>query len=879
MRLTSAMAASLFVLTAAKEPGAQEQLTLHTGWLIQSSAKVGTDGATISSPTYRPTEWYRATVPSTVVGTLVEDGVYRDPFFGMNFRELPGVTYPIGQNFVRIPMDPQSPYAVPWWYRTTFRIPAAMVGRRITLHFDGINYRANIWLNGRRLADSSAIVGAYRRYELDITDAVNRNATNALAVEVFAPTPPDLQTTWVDWNPSPPDKDMGLWQPAYLSASGDVVVRYPEVVSRVDTGTLRSADLTIVTEVRNLTAQSVAGTLRGRIGEIAFSRPLTLAARDSALLRFTPDSFPQLRLANPRLWWPAEFGKPELYDLSLEFVTNGGLSDRQHLRFGIREITSESTPKGGRLFRVNGRRILIRGGGWASDMFFRAQPERQDAQLRYALDMHLNTIRLEGNYEDDRFWQQTDSLGLLVMTGWVCCSAWEQWARWGPEQYSVAASSLRDQIRRLRGHPSALVWLNGSDNPPPANVEQTYLNIEQQEAWPNPIISSATAKPAQFSGASGVKMTGPYDWVPPSYWLQDSTHGGAWAYNTETSPGAAVPPIESMRRMIPARDIKWPIDSVWLFHAAGGQFAHLLDRFNTALSIRFGAPTTAEDYTITSQLMTYEGERAMFEAYRRNEYVSTGVIQWMLNNAWPSIYWHLFDWYLRPGGGYFGAKKANEPVHVLYSYDDRSVAVVRSGVDRAALRGVHLRARALGIDGSEMLARDTVIDVPADSSMRVFVLPEPTGISGAYFADLRLTGADGRPLSTNFYWLSTRPDVLADTSTWYMTPVKSYADFTALRSMPQAAINATARFSTAGSLGTARVTLRNPSRSIAFFMRLQVTGRNGEEALPVMWEDNYLSLLPGETRVVTATYNLRDLGGAPPRVVVTGWNVNRTIAR
>src|SRR2546423_926790 len=512
-------------------------------------------------------------------------------------------------------------------------------------------------------------------------------------------------------------------------------------------------------------------------------------------------------------------------------------------------------------------------------MFFRPQPERQDAQLRYALDMHLNTLRLEGNYEDDRFWARADTLGVLVMTGWVCCSAWEEWPKWGPEQYLVASSSLRDQIRRLRGHPSALVWLNGSDNPPPANVEQIYLNVEYHEAWPNPTISSASAKPAQLSGASGVKMTGPYDWVPPGYWMQDSTHGGAWAYNTEGRPAAAVPPSESMRRMIPAADLKWPLDSVWLFHAAGGQFTHLLDRFNTALSTRYGAPKSAEDYTFTSQLMTYEGERAMFEAYRRNEYVSTGLIQWMFNNAWPSIYWHLFDWYLRPGGGYFGAKKANEPVHVLYSYDDRSVAIVRSGPDRAPLRGVRLHARVLGVDGSEKFARDSVLDVPADSSMRVFTLPEPSGISGAYFVDLRLTGADGRALSSNFYWLSNRLDVLSDYSTWYMTPVNHYADFTALRSMPQAAVNATARFSSNAGKGTAYVTLRNPGKSIAFFVRLQLTGRGGEEALPVLWEDNYLSLLPGETRTLTATYNVRDLGGAPPRVVVHGWNIHPTGAR
>jgi len=565
---------SLYLSFAAvNSAAAQEQLMLHDGWMIQSSAKVGTDGAEIASVGYRPAGWYTATVPSTVVGAFLENGTHRDPFFGMNLRELPGTTIPIGENFTHTAMDPQSPYAVPWWYRTTFHILPTMLGKRITLHFNGINYRANVWLNKRRLADSTAVAGTYRRYEFDITDALRGGAENALAVEVFAPTPADLQTTWVDWNPSPPDKNMGLWQPVFVSARGDVAIEYPEVVSHVDTATLRSADLTVVTGLRNRAGQSVSGTLNGRIGSVAFSKPVTLAPNDSALVRFTPDSFPQLRFANPRLWWPAELGKPELYDLSLEFRSGGRVSDRQNLRFGIREITSESTPKGGRLFRVNGRRILIRGGGWAPDMFFRPQPERQDAQLRYALDMHLNTIRLEGNYENDRFFQRTDSLGVLVMTGWVCCDAWEEWKKWGPEQYAVAAASLRDQIHRLRGHPSVFVWLNGSDNPPPADVEKIYLDIEQQEAWPNPTISSASAKPTEVSGASGVKMTGPYDWVPPSYWLQDSTHGGAWAYNTETSAGAAIPPIESIRRMIPAQDIKWPLDSVWVYHAASGVFS------------------------------------------------------------------------------------------------------------------------------------------------------------------------------------------------------------------------------------------------------------------------------------------------------------------
>ena len=884
----------LLLLTTAVAARAQNEVPLHDGWFIQSSVKAGTDGAALSAPGFKPTGWYRATVPSTVAGALVDDGLYGDPYFGMNLRTLPGMTYKIGGNFVHTAMEPTSAFAVPWWYRSSFRVPAGMRGRRLLLHFDGINYRANIWLNGKRLADSSEIAGTYRRVELDVTEAV-RDGANALAVEVFAPEPLDLQTTWVDWNPSPPDKNMGIWQPAYLSASGDVVVRYPAVMSRVDTvgmgdsgrqtadgllpaarWTARSAALTVVSDLRNLSSKSVSGTLRGRIGGIAFERPVTIAPHDTMQVRFTPDSFPQLRVARPKLWWPAEFGKgrAELHDLSLEFVSDGKVSDRALLRFGIREVTSEMTPKGGLLFRINGRRILIRGGGWAPDLFFRPQPERQDAQLAYALDMHLNTIRLEGNYENDRFFQRTDSLGILVMSGWVCCSAWEEWPKWKSEQHAIAQSSLRDQVRRLRGHPSVFVWLNGSDGPPPADVEQMYLSVEKQEAWPNPTVSSASAKPTTVSGASGVKMTGPYDWVPPSYWLQDSTHGGAWAYNTETSPGAAVPPIESIRRMMPARDIAWPLDSVWLFHAAGGQFTKLLDRFNTALAARHGTPVSAEDYTRTSQLMTYEGERAMFEAYRRNQYAATGVIQWMFNNAWPSIYWHLFDWYLLPAGGYFGTKTANEPVHALYSYDDRSIAIVNSNADRTPVRGARLRARILGLDGTERFAKDTVVDIPADTSLRVFILPQPTGLSGkAYFVDLRLTSADAKPLSTNFYWLSTQPDVLADSSNWYMTSVKDFADYKELRSMPAVSVKASATFSSHGNMGQARVTLKNAGPGVAFFIRMQVTGRGGNEALPVTWEDNYVSLLPGESRVMTASYRLRDLGGGPPKLRVTGWNV------
>ena len=857
-------------LVAAGPARAQQRLPLHDGWRIQSSARVGGDGARISSARFTTRGWHDATVPSTVVGALVDDGTYPDPFSGMRLRELPGMTYPIGKLFVHLPMDPRSPFAVPWWYRTTFRLPADFRGRRVALHLDGVNYRANVWLNGRRLADSTQVVGAFRHFELDVSDAL-RSGTNVLAVEVFAPTPADLSTNAIDWYPTPPDKMMGLWHDAYLSASGDVVVRDPQVVSRVDTATLRSAELTVGAELRNLADHPVTGTLRGRIGDVAFSRTLTLAARDSARVSFGPGEFPQLRLADPALWWPAQLGTPALHTLSLAFVRDGSVSDSQSIRFGIREVSSERTPGGAVLFRVNGRRILIRGAGWASDIFFREQPERQLAELRYAQDMHLNTIRLEGKLEDERFWQRADSMGMLVMPGWACCSAWEEWKGWGPEQYAVAAASQRDQIRRLRSHPSAFVWLNGSDNPPPADVERLYVDILEREHWPNPYVSSAAAKPAELTGASGVKMNGPYYWVPPSYWLQDTTHGGAWGYATEIGPGAAVPPIESMRRMLPERDL-WPIDSVWRFHTDGGHSEGGI-RFIRALDARYGPATGLEDFTLKSQLMTYEGERAMFEGYRRNKYVATGVIQWMLNNAWPEINWHLFDWYLRPGGGYFGAKKANEPVHVMYSYDDGSVAVVNA--TRDSVPRLHVWERVLRLDATTVLARDTVIDLPADTTLRLLAMPGLADLSSTYFVDLRLTRADGQTVSSNFYWLSTHPDVLEeDSATWFFTPVSQYADFRALRDLPPARVDAAAAYAGEGEWEEARVRLSNPGRTIAFFVRLQLTaGPGGEEVLPVLWEDNYVTLLPGESREIRARVRRGDLGGARPAVRLSGWNV------
>ncbi len=681
---------------------------------------------------------------------------------------------------------------------------------------------------------------------------------NTLAVEVFPSQPDDLGWTWVDWNPTPPDKNMGIFRDVYLTSSGPVTLRYPQVITHFELPSLEHARLTVNADVQNASEAVVEGTLSARIEGLRFSQNVKLGPHETRSVTFTPDEFPRLNFSHPRLWWPVPMGTPSLYHLIMEFETGGKISDRQDTRFGIREIASELDNQNHRVFKVNGRNVLIRGGGWASDIFLRFTPERLRSEFEYVKDMNLNTIRLEGQLQPDIFFDLADQYGILIMAGWCCCSHWEHWTHrpdyeegptWDKEDYEIAAKSQTDQIRRLRNHPSLLVWLNGSDNPPPPDVEQMYIDILKRYHWPNPFLSSATAKPTTVTGATGVKMEGPYEWVPASYWLQDKTAGGAHGFATEISPGPAVPPIESLRRIISPEHL-WPIDEYWNYHAGGGQFKDL-KVFTGALNARYGLATDAPDYAMKSQLMAYEGQRAMFEAYGGNRYKSTGVIQWMLNNAWPSMIWHLYDYYLMPGGGYFGTKKACEPVHVQYSYADKSVLAVNT--TQRPLRDLKLTAQVYDINLAAKFSK-----VPA-----------------TYFLRLLLEDSNGQTVSSNFYWLSTKDDVLDwQKSTWYYTPTSSYADMTQLQKLPPVKLALSSRAVRKDGDEIARVRVSNPSRSMAFFIHLQIKqGRTERDVLPVIWQDNYFSLLPGESREVTATYRVNDLGGTGAFLGVEGWNI------
>jgi exo-1,4-beta-D-glucosaminidase len=865
-----------------------QKFVLRDHWTLQSSAKIEAKGELISTTSFVPKNWHNATVPATVVSALVADKSLPDPLFATNLRQFPGVTYPIGGNFSNIAMQPDSPYAVSWWYRKQFAAPTSYAGKTVWLNFKGINYRANIFLNGKQIANSDTIAGAWRTYELNVTAALKPGRENVLAVQVFAPTENDLAITFVDWNPAPPDKNMGLWRETYLTTSGPVALRYPTVVSKLNFPANDSAQLTVTAQLKNGTSEPVKGKLEGKIENVTFHQEVELAPNETKDVTFTPEQFSELVFSNPRLWWPAQMGKPNLYPLTMSFEINGKTSDHSQTEFGIRQVTSEVNATGGRAFHINGKNILIRGGGWTPDMMLRENSQRLHDEFRYVRDMGLNTVRLEGKLETQEFFDLADHDGILVMAGWCCCDFWERWTRWKPQDFEIAQQSLRDQIYRLRSHPSLVMWLNGSDNPPPPDVEQMYLDIEKQLLWPNPVVSSATGKATTVTGDSGVKMTGPYEYVAPSYWQRDTLQGqpnrkscnpggcgGAYGFNTETSMGPAVPPIESLRAMV-GKDHLWPIDDVWNYHAGGGEFK-TIQVFSDALANRYGKSDSAEDFAAKSQLQTYEGVRAMYEAYSRNKYQATGVVQWMLNNAWPSMIWHLYDYYLRPAGGYFGAKRAMEALHPLYGYDDHSIWVVSSQYED--VKGLKLTTKIYNLDMTEQFSHEDALDAAADSTAEVFAIPDVAGLSPVYFVVLRLTDSTGNLVGSNFYWLSTKPETLDwAKSNWWMTPTDSFADYTALSQLQKVKLKVTSRTESKNKAGESvtHVTLENPSKSLAFFVRLKINkGARGEEILPVVWQDNYVSLLPGEKREVTATYRTSELGASKPSVEATGWNTQQ----
>jgi exo-1,4-beta-D-glucosaminidase len=834
------------------QPQPENRIFLKDNWAIQSSDSVKENGKVISSSDWHSGKWYPTTMPSTVLATLVRNKVYPDPYFGTNIQALPGY---FTQRRSESPAN--SPFRVSWWYRSVFSLPSSYKGMITWLKLHSINYKANIWLNGQQIADTTSIVGAYRLYDLNITAAVRTGEKNCLAIEIFPPRPNDLTITWVDWNPTPPDRGMGIWYDMYIYSTGVVSVKNPRVITKLNLPSADKARLTVSAEIKNITSEKITGTITGKIEDIVFSENVTLAPNETMHYTAGPDKFRQLEISNPRLWWPYIAGPQNLYDLDLKFETKGKVSDSRKVRFGIREITSwmnEFDGKVTRVFQVNGKNIVIRGGGYVEDMMLRPSDKRIDEDIMYLKHMGLNALRMEAPRGSDYLFDRCDEEGILVMAGWCCCSAWENWNKWTPGITEIAEESWKDQIIRLRNHPSVFDWLYGSDNFPPANVEKIYIQVLNDNDGTRPYQSSATKDSSAIAGRTGLWM-GPYPKVyayyPPSYWYSKLE------FNTEAGPsGEQISPIESMRKMMPAEDL-WPIGKSWdiRLHRA------FYPQAREALKSRYGEPAGLEEYIMKSQVLQYEATRAMFEAFAGNKYRSSGIIYWMYNSAWPKLYWQFFDYFYTPNGSFYGAKKACENLHIQYSYDDSSVRIV-NGLYKD-FNNLNVSARVYNFNMELKYSKEIKSDVKADESRKLVLDGWPKDLGGVYFLKLALTDATGKEISSNFYWLSDKGD--------------EKADFTLLNTLPKVQLNYTVSpVKNENGKFSLELELENPASGLAFAVNPKIILKNsGELVCPVFWSDNYFSLLPGEKRKLKVEFFSGDLNGETPVLQIEGWNILR----
>ena len=491
--------------------------------MVQSSEKVNMGGDILSTPAAQTEGWIPAKVPSTIMGVLTDNGIEKEALTADDYAKID-----------------KTQFDKSWWYRTTFNLPALKEGEHVLLDFDGISYRANVWLNGQQIANSQEMAGPFRQFEFDVTKEIDKE--NVLAVEVFRAQPGEPNIGFVDWNPRPADESMGIYREVRVKTCGNVAVSHSAVRSRVNTETLDEAWLTVVTELKNLSDQTVEGVVKGTADGQPFSCPVTLAAGEKR--RFTLPS--EIHIDHPRLWWCHHMGKPELCDLHIEFVQtmdNGKLkidnyvSDSEDVKFGIREVKSYLTDEGYRGFMLNGKKVLLRGAGWTDDIYLRDTPERNRLQLEYVRDMNMNTVRLEGFWGTSQsLYDLCDEMGLLILVGWSCHWEWESYLGspteepYGgiisPENIALVAKSFEDQVMWLRYHPSIIGWFVGSDRIPKPELEKQYQQFLSQEDDRDYIISAKNLE-SEISGWSGTKMAGPYEYVGPSYWYLPEDAGPA----------------------------------------------------------------------------------------------------------------------------------------------------------------------------------------------------------------------------------------------------------------------------------------------------------------------------------------------------------------
>ena len=825
---------------AATETGGRVNLA-GGRWRVERESLVKADGAAISRPGFLDRDWLIATVPGTVLTSYLNAGAVPDPNYGDN------------QNLIS-----DSFFCADFWYRDEFVAPAALGRRRVWLNFDGINWKADVYLNGEKLG---RIEGAFMRGRFDVTGKLRPGQANALAVRIEknrtpgstkektvlgfgsnggalgADNPTFHSSVGWDWMPAVRGRDTGIWNSVYLTGSGPVTIEDPLVSTSLPLPDISRADVGIELTLRNHEPRPVAGKLRVRFGEAAFEMPVTVAASSAKAVKLDAAAHAELRLRNPKLWWPNGYGDPNLYAVEFEFeTTDGQASDTKQFQAGVRQFTYSEEGGALRIF-INGRRFVPRGGNWGfSEDLLRYRAREYDAAVRYHRDMNFTMIRnWVGQTGDDAFYEACDRYGIVVWQEFWLANPWD-----GPDPDDPAMflRNVRDTVLRIRNHPSIGLYCGRNEGYPPAVIDDGIRQALGELAPGSHYISD--------SADGVVGGGGPYQVMPLKAYF--GSLAKSKLHSEMGSPN--IPAMESLRAMMP-EDALWPPNRTWGEHdlgprepqAAGSVFRHI--------EKSYGGAKNVEEFVELAQFLDYEIYRAMFESQSRYR---MGMLIWMSHSAWPSLLWQTYDYYFNPGAGYFGSKKGSEPLHIQWNAADETIEVVNySGGDA---RGLTARVEVLNLDGSVRWEKTAPVDSAEDSTVSCIKMEYPAGLTAVHFLRLKLS-RQGETVSENFYWRG-----LED------------GDYRALRTLAQANVGAATRMEQRDGRWRLSTELHNVSATPALMVCVKaVREKTGDRILPALYSDNYVALMPGESRTIVIDLADADTRGEKPSVVVEGFNV------
>jgi len=815
-------------------------------WKIQRASEVSSPGEKISENGFSCNDWIVATVPGTALVSYWNAGALPDPNYSDN--QL---------------MISESFFNSDFWYRNEFDVPQDFVGERMFLNFDGINWKADIYVNGRK---EGRIEGGFILGKFDVTDLIMPGQKNTIAVLIVkndnigvikeqtalspdknggvlgADNPTYHASIGWDWIPTIRGRNIGIWNDVFLSVTGPVTIEDPFVLTDLSLPDTIAADINVEVTLLNHKPESVAGILTGKYGNIEFKEEISLGPSESRIVKMNSATHPSLHFENPKLWWPKGYGEQNLYDVEISFITgDGSVSDKSAFKSGVREMTYTEDNDILNIY-INGRRFIGRGGNWGfpeSNLEYRGR--EYDIAVAYHADMNFTMIRnWVGQTGDDEFFEACDRHGVMVWQDFWLANPVDGPNPYDPEMFMENAE---DFVKRIRNHPSIGLYCGRNEGNPPEVID-TALRAMLPEVHPGIHYIS-------HSSMGVVSGGGPYRALQPrDYFL---LYGNNKFHSERGMPNVMT--YESLVQTIP-ESLLWPQSSLWGIHDYCLEGAQGAASFNEMIEKGFGKPKDAKEFTELAQWINYDGYRAIFEG--RSTY-RQGMILWMSHPAWPSMVWQTYDYYFDPTAAYFGCKKASEPIHIQWNpiYDFKgcdSVEVVNyNGKDRA---GLTAKAQVINMDGTIKWEKETSLDCKEDQTVKCFKLEFPEGVSSVHFIKLTLK-EDEKIISENFYWRGLEN-----------------GNYQALRDLSKVSLDNSTKVARSDDKWILTTTLKNNTSTPALMVRLKVTGnRTGERILPVFFSDNFVSLMPGEEKVITMKLTDRDTRGEKPGVEISGYNL------